>query len=118
MRHRKTKATLDRTSAQRKRLIRGLVMSLIENERIITTPARARVTRSLIERLITLSKQNDLHHRRQILRYVPQAAIAKKLLEVFGPRFKTRPGGYTRMTKLSRRKGDGAEQTIVEVLAE
>ena len=116
MRHRKAKVTLDRNSAQRQRLVRGLAMSLILHERIVTTPARARVARSLVERLITLGKQNDLHHRRQILRRIPQPAIAKKILETLGPRFKTRAGGYTRMTKLATRKGDGAEQVVIELL--
>jgi large subunit ribosomal protein L17 len=118
MRHRKAKVTLDRNSAQRQRLLRGLAMSLILHERIITTPAKARATRSLVERMISIGKINDVHHRRQILRRLPQPEIVKKLLETLGPRFKTRPGGYTRMTKLSRRQGDGAEQVVLEVLSE
>lgn len=116
MRHRKAKVTLDRNSAQRQRLVRGLAVSLILHERIVTTPARARVARSLVERLITLGKQNDLHHRRQILRHLPRPEIAKKLLETLGPRFQSRAGGYTRMTKLASRQGDGAEQVVLEVL--
>lgn len=118
MRHRKSKATLDRNSAQRKRLVRGLAISLIEHERIITTPARAKVARSLVERLISIGKHNDLHHRRQILRRIPRPTIAKKLLETLSPRFQTRAGGYTRMTKLTPRKGDGAEQVVLEILSE
>lgn len=116
MRHRKTKVTLDRNSAQRQRLLRNLVLSLVTHERIVTTPARAKYARSLAERLITIGKKNDLAHRRQILRYLPNAAAVNKILSELSPRFADRPGGYTRITKLHRRVGDGAEQVVVEFI--
>ncbi len=116
MRHRKTKATLDRNRAQRQRLLRNLVVALLERERVVTTRARARVMRSLAERVVTLGKTGTLAHRRQILRLIPNERMARKVIDQLGPRYRQRTGGYTRMTALSRRAGDGAEQVVVELL--
>lgn len=116
MRHRKAKVTLDRNASQRQRLIRNLALSLVTHERITTTAARAKVTCSYVERLITLGKKNDLHHRRQILRYLPSGPAAQKILTELSPRYATRAGGYTRQRKLNRRTGDGAQQVMIELL--
>lgn len=116
MRHRKAKITLDRTSAQRRPLLRNLAIALIVQEKITTTPARAKAARSIVERLITVGKQNGLHQRRQILRRLNNPIAAKKILEKLGPRFSTRAGGYTRMVKLTPRAGDNAEQVVIELL--
>lgn len=114
MRHRKSKVTLDRNSAQRKRLFRNLARSLVLHERIVTTSARGKVARSLVERLVTLGKAGDLHHRRQMLRYLPDAPAVKKIIDVLSPRYKEVKGGYLRTSKLAVRVGDGAEQVVVE----
>jgi large subunit ribosomal protein L17 len=116
VRHRQTKATLDRNSAQRQRLVRNLVVSLLERERVVTTRARAGVMRSLAEHLLTLGKTGTLSHRRKILQLVPNERVARKVIEQLSPRYRERKGGYTRMTTLSRRAGDGAEQVVVELL--
>ncbi len=117
MRHRKTNATLDRNSAQRQRLIRNLALSLVTHGKIVTTRARARVVRSYVEKLITTGKQKDLAHRRQILRYLPNARAAEKILSELSPKFLERRGGYTRVVKMNRRAGDGAEQVVIEFVA-
>lgn len=116
MRHRKTKVTLDRTSAQRRRLFRDLAIALVTKERITTTAARAKATRSIVERLITTGKTNDLHHRRLLLHNLNHAGAAKKILDNLGPRFRARRGGYTRQVKLSPRRGDGANLVMIELI--
>lgn len=113
MRHRKTKFTLDRNSAQRQRLVRNLALSLVTHEKMVTTAARAKVARSFVERLVTMGKKDDLAHRRQLLRYLPHPVAVKKIMSELSPRYKERKGGYTRLTKLARRQGDGAEQVMV-----
>lgn len=116
MRHRKNKPTLDRNRAQRQRLIRNLVVSLLERERIVTTPARARVARALAERIVTLGKTTTLAKRREMLRVVPNERAIRKVIDQLSPRYRQRPGGYTRMTTMDRRAGDGAEQVILEFI--
>ncbi len=117
MRHRKNKVTLDRTARQRKPLLRNLMISLIEHERMTTTAARAAAIRPMIEKLITTSKAGSLHARRQVLMSLGQAAPAHKLVTVLGPRFKSRTGGYTRTTKLTPRSGDGAQRVLIEFVS-
>lgn len=114
MRHRKAKVTLDRNSAQRRRLFRNLVRSLVLHERIVTTTARGKVTRAFVERLVTMGKHGDLHHRRQMLRRLPDESAVKKIFDVLSPRYKESQGGYTRTTKLAVRAGDGAARVVVE----
>lgn len=114
MRHRKSKVTLDRNSAQRQKLFRNLARSLVLHERITTTAARGKVARALVERLVTMGKVGDLHHRRQMLRYLPDAAAVKKIIDVLSPRYKDAKGGYLRSTKLAVRQGDGAARVVVE----
>ncbi len=116
MRHRKTKVTLDRNSAQRQRLVRNLATDLLLKERIVTTEARAKIIRSMAERIITIGKKNTLHHRRMIMQRLPRPEVATKVLETLGPRYQARAGGYTRRLLIARRKGDGAQQVIVELV--
>lgn len=118
MRHRKSKVTLDRTSKQRRPLLRNLVVSLVTHERIVTTAARARVTRSLAERMITIGKKNTLHNRRQLIKHLVENAAVNKILTTLGPRYASRPGGYTRQTKMTPRAGDGAQRVLVELIQE
>ena len=117
MRHQKKKITLDRKAASRNALIAGLAESLILREKIRTTKAKARAVKSFTERLVTVAKKNTLAARRDLIvkLYTPNAV--KKLMEVLGPRYKDRNGGYTRLTAVSGvRKGDAAETAIVEFI--
>jgi len=116
MRHLVNTKRLRRNSAQRKALLRSLVTSFLEKERIQTTLAKAKATRPMVEKLITLSKKDTLHARRRALRVVYKRDVVKKMFEDLGPRFSERPGGYTRIVKLGPRKGDGAEMAILELV--
>ncbi len=114
MRHQKKKLTLDRKTGPRRALIRGLAESLIIHEKVVTTKAKATAARQLVERLVTTAKTDTLANRRRATStlYTPEAV--KKLFEQLGPRFATRPGGYTRLVPLKNRVGDGAGEVLVE----
>ncbi len=114
MRHLKDHRKLSRNQGHRKALLRNLVISLIENERIITTLAKAKEARRLAEKMVTLGKKGTLHHRRLAYRFLTKQAPLKKLFDEISPRFSERNGGYTRIIKLGERKGDGAEMAILE----
>lgn len=116
MRHRKVKLTLDRTASQRRRLLRNLAISVITHERIITTSARAKATRSFVERLITKSKAGTLASRRLLLQRLNNASAVDKLMTVLGPRYRQRRGGYTRLFNLTARSGDTAGRSVVELI--
>jgi large subunit ribosomal protein L17 len=116
MRHRVASKKLGRNSAQRKALLRNLVTSFLEKERIRTTLAKAKATRPLAEKMITLSRTNSLHARRRALRFIYKKDVVKKMFEEIGPRFSERPGGYTRIVKLGPRDGDGAEMAMLEMI--
>jgi large subunit ribosomal protein L17 len=112
---------LGRTSAQRKAMLRDLATDLIINERIETTEARAKETRKVVEKLITLGKRGDLHARRQAAAFVRNevagdATALQKLFNDIAPRYAERNGGYTRILKLGKRRGDGAEAVIIELV--
>jgi large subunit ribosomal protein L17 len=112
MRHRVKGKKLSRDSAQRKALLRNLVTSFLEKERIRTTLAKAKSTRPIAEKMITLGKKNSLHARRLALRFIYKRDVVKKLFDEISPRFSERPGGYTRIIKIGPRAGDGAEMAI------
>lgn len=114
MRHRSTKKTFGRHTSARKALVRDLVTALVTYEKVETTIARAKVTRPAVEKLVTLSKRGDLSARRALLAYFTTEQPVKKLLEVLGPRFKERTGGYTRITRMNSRKGDASEMALIE----
>lgn len=115
MRHRKGYRKLGRDSAHRMALLRNLVTSLIENERIITTVAKAKEARKFADRMIELAKKGSLHHRRLAYRFIYKKDAVRKLFDILANRFQDRQGGYTRVIKLpNRRKGDGAEMAILE----
>ena len=116
MRHQVSGKKLGRNSSQRKALLRSLVTSFVEKERVRTTLAKAKATRPIAEKMITLAKTNTLHTRRQALQYIYKKEAVKKLFEDIGPRFMERPGGYTRIVKLGPRAGDGAEMAILELV--
>jgi len=99
-------------------MLRNMVTSLLEHEKLKTTDAKAKELRPLAEHLIGLGKRGDLHARRQALAVVRKAEIVKKLFETISPRFQTRSGGYLRIAKVGFRPGDGAPVSIVELIGE
>ena len=114
MRHGKTKRKLGRTSAHRIALFRNQLQSLVINERIITTLPKAKELRPLAERLVTRGKDDSVHARRMVARWVADRDLIKKLFEDIAPRFAERDGGYLRIVKLGPRHGDGAEMAVLE----
>jgi large subunit ribosomal protein L17 len=116
MQHNRAGRKLGRTTAHRKSLFRNQLSSLITHERIQTTLPKAKDLRPLIEKMVTLGKRGGLHARRLVLKTIPEAPTVKKLFEDIAPRFKERAGGYTRILKLGRRPGDGAEMAILEFI--
>jgi large subunit ribosomal protein L17 len=116
MRHGYAHRKLGRTSSHRLAMFRNQLASLIESERIVTTLPKAKELRPLIEKLITLAKTDSVHARRQAAKSVPDDALIAKLFDTIGPRFSTRPGGYTRILKLGARRGDAAEMAILELV--
>lgn len=118
MRHRARGRQLSRTASHRRALLNNLATSLFAHERIVTTTAKAKELRPLAERLITLARRGDLHARRLAGRRIADRTVLQRLFAEIGPRFARRPGGYTRILKLGRRTGDGAETARIELLAE
>ncbi len=118
MRHRVKTNNFSRTGAHRKALARNLVAALIEHERIETTVAKAKTHRPFAEKLITLAKEKNLHNFRRALAILGNdRKTTTKLFDVIGPRFKERPGGYTRILKLAKpRLGDNAPVAIWELV--
>jgi len=116
MRHQVKKGLLGRNTAHRRALLRNLVTSFLDRERIRTTLAKARAARPIAEKMITLAKRGTLHARRQALSYMTQEAAVQKLFTELGPRFAERPGGYTRIVKLDKRMGDGASMAMLELV--
>lgn len=116
MRHQVKRGLLGRTTSHRRALLRNLVTSFLERERMKTTLAKARAARPVAEKMITLAKRGTLHARRQALAYLTKEAAVKKLFDDIGPRFTERPGGYTRIVKLDKRAGDGASMAMLELV--
>jgi large subunit ribosomal protein L17 len=114
MRHRVRGRKLGRTTAHRKALFRNQLTALFTHERIITTLAKAKELRPVAERMVTLAGTGTLPARRKILTMVPDKEVARRLFDEIAPRFTDRPGGYTRVMRLGRRRGDGAELAIIE----
>lgn len=116
MRHQVKKGKLGRNTAHRRAVLRNLVTSFLERERIRTTLAKARAARPVAEKMITLAKRGTLHARRQALAYMTKEEAVQKLFTELGPRFAERPGGYTRIVKLDKRMGDGASMAMLELV--
>lgn len=116
MRHRKKIAKLGRKPAARKRMLRSLVTSLILEERITTSLARAKAARSAAEKIITKGRNDTVHSRRHVAGYVYGSKAVQKLFNELGPRYVDRNGGYTRILKLGPRRGDAAEACILELV--
>lgn len=118
MKHKVGFNRLGRKPAHRKALHRNMVTSLFKHERIRTTKAKARAIRRTAEKMITRAKVDSVHNRRMIARDLKDKAILAKLFVDIGPRFRSRPGGYTRMLKIGHRAGDASEMVILELVGE
>ena len=116
MRHLKSGRQLSRNSSHRWAFMRNLITALLREEKIQTTDPKAKELRRWVDRVITLGKRGDLHARRQVLSIVYDKAVVKKLFDTIGPRFKDRPGGYTRIIKLGMRHGDAAQMAQIELV--
>lgn len=116
MRHGVGGYKLKRDKSARRALLRGLVTSVIEHERIMTTVPKAKAARPLIDKMITLAKRDTLHARRQAASFLQTPASVKKLFDTLGSRFGQRNGGYTRIVRVGPRKGDGAEVAMLELV--
>ena len=117
MRHRKSGRQLSRNSSHRWALMRNLVTALLREEKIRTTDPKAKELRRWADRVITLGKAGSLHARRQVLGIVQDKAVVRKLFDTIAPRFKERPGGYTRIIKIGWRRGDAAQMSLIELVA-
>jgi large subunit ribosomal protein L17 len=118
MRHKRAGFKLKRDASARRALLRGLVTSVIESEgeRIITTVPKAKAAKPILDKIITLGKQDTLHARRQAASFLLTPASVKKLFDKLGPRFAQRNGGYSQIIRVGWRKGDGAEQAILQLV--
>lgn len=116
MRHRKEKRQLGRTASHRSALLRNLVTSLIDKERIETTLAKAKELRRVADRMVTLGKKGDLAARRRALRIVRSQTVVRKLFTDIALRYEGRQGGYTRIYQLGPRNGDGASMALIELV--
>ena len=116
MRHRRAGRKLGRTTAHREMMMRNLVTSLLLYEKIITTAAKAKELRGVAEKMVTLAKREDLQARRQAAEVLNDDKALKKLFESIGARYRDREGGYTRITKLDYRMGDGAPLAAIELV--
>jgi large subunit ribosomal protein L17 len=118
MRHGKSGRRLGRKTSHREAMFRNLVTSFLNHEKITTTDAKAKEIRSVAEKMITLGKRGDLHALRQAASYIREKSVVTKLFSTIAPRYKDRPGGYTRIVKLGVRQGDAAPISIIELVEE
>ncbi|MCP3982629.1 MAG: 50S ribosomal protein L17 [bacterium] len=116
MRHRVAGRKLGRTSEHRLALLRNMSTSLFDKEKITTTLAKAKELRPFAEKLLTLTKKETLHARRQVLRHIHDRTVVAKMFDTLSARYSARPGGYTRIIKLGPRRGDNAELAIIELV--
>ena len=116
MRHRNAGFKLGRNTSHRRALLRNLVTSVIIEDRVETTIAKAKAVRPLVEKMITLGKKGDLHSRRQALAFLMTDDSVTRLFETVAPRYGDRQGGYLRIVKTGFQKGDGAEKAFIELL--
>jgi large subunit ribosomal protein L17 len=116
MRHRNAGFKLGRNTSHRRALLRNLVTSVIERDRVETTVAKAKAVRPHVEKMITLGKKGDLHARRQALSFLQTDAAVSRLFDTVAPRYGDRQGGYLRIVRTGFRKGDGGETAFIELL--
>ena len=116
MRHRKAGRRLGRTSSHRDAMLRNMVTSLLDQERIVTTVPKAKEARRVTEQMITLGKRGDLHARRQAMSYIRSKNIVAKLFDQLSSQYAERKGGYTRIIRTGSRLGDAAPMAILELV--
>jgi large subunit ribosomal protein L17 len=116
MRHRKTVKKLSRSVSHRNATLSNLATSLFQHKQVRTTFEKAKATRSTVERMITFAKKGSLSDRRQVLKVIRDKSVVKSLFDEIAPSYAGRNGGYTRVIKLGRRRGDGAEMALFELV--
>ena len=116
MRHLKKGRKLNRSPSHRQALLRNMATSLLRHDRMTTTDAKAKELRRWADWLITLGKDGSLHARRRALAFIQDKAVVARLFSEIGPRFKDRNGGYTRIVKVGRRRGDAAPLSVIELI--
>lgn len=116
MRHRKTGRKLGRVSSHRDAMMRNMVTSVLEHERIVTTVPKAKEARRVVDQMITLGKRGDLHARRQAMSYVRSKSVVAKLFDELSTQYAERQGGYTRIVRTGVRAGDAAPMAILELV--
>src|SRR5208283_5167905 len=116
MRHRNAGFKLGRNTSHRRALLRNLATSVLLEDRVETTVAKAKAVRPLVEKMITLGKNGDLHSRRQALAFLMTDASVDRLFDTVAPRYGDRQGGYLRIVRTGFQKGDGAEKAFIELL--
>lgn len=116
MRHRKDAKKLGRTSSHRKAMLSNLVSSVLEHKHVRTTTVKAKEARRVVDRMITHAKKNTVAARRLVFSHLRRRDIVKSLFDEIAPKYATRNGGYTRVLKIGRRQGDGAEISILELV--
>lgn len=116
MRHRKTGRRLGRTTSHRRAMVRNMVTSVLDEERIVTTTPKAKEVRKVVDKMITLGKRGDLHARRQALSFIQDKNVVAKLFNELGPEYADRNGGYTRIIQTGNRRGDCAPMAILELV--
>ena len=114
MYHGRAKRRFNRTHEHRKAMFANMCQALIKHEQIVTTLPKAKDLRPVVEKLVTLGKQGDLHARRQAIAQIKDVVLVRKLFDVLGPRYKERHGGYTRVLKAGFRYGDNAAMAVIE----
>jgi len=118
MRHRVAGRKLDLPTDQRLALLKNLVRALIRHQAIETTEARAKEVRGIAEKVITTAKENSLHARREARKILNDEDLVKRLFDDIAPKFRERPGGYTRITRIGFRRGDAAPMVKLELATE
>ena len=114
MRHQKAGRKFGRNAAQRRAMLRQLAVSMILHERITTTEAKAKEMRPIVEKLVTIAREDSPAHRKLIMSKIDHDLATAKLFEVIAPRFEATPGGYTRIARLGTRRGDAAPLALIE----
>ncbi len=116
MRHRVKTKILDRKKGPRELMLRNLAASVLMYEKVQTTEAKAKTVKPLVEKMITFAKKGDLSARRELIKFLPQKLAVKKAMDVLGERYKEREGGYTRIIRIGKRQGDGAQVVQLELV--
>ena len=116
MYHGRAKRRFNRTHEHRKAMFANMCQALIKHEQIVTTLPKAKDLRPVVEKLVTLGKRGDLHARRQAIAQIKDVDLVRKLFDTLGPRYKERPGGYTRVLKAGFRYGDNAAMAVIEFI--